>query len=71
MCATKKLGAPQKFFAPELARSASCAQFVQACFKLNNVTFLTQHCLLAMEEKWRKILVEGGETGVVLNYLSN
>ena len=32
--------------------------------------FNTQHCLLAMVEKWRKTLDAGGETGVVLTDLS-
>ena len=32
--------------------------------------FNAQHCLLAMVEKWRKTLDEGGETGAVLTDLS-
>ena len=32
MCASEKSGASQRFCAPERARSASGAQFVQACF---------------------------------------
>ena len=32
--------------------------------------FNTQHCLLAMVEKWHKTLDGGGETGAVLTYLS-
>ena len=33
-------------------------------------SFQCTHCLLTMVEKWRKILDEGGKTGVVLTDLS-
>ena len=71
--APKKLGAPQQFFAPErapLASGAICPSLFHQKEKEKYMQQKNLFCLLAMLEKQRKTLVEGGKTGAVLNDLS-